>query len=403
MSINKKGKQNIFTAFDGTNVPKDFDIPSQEIEDIDRAVFNFFDKKIAFETEQQGKSRKVPVVFAAGERFALTRRKNPIRDKNNALILPIISIVRKDIDISATQHNLGTPIAFSDQPGYYIKRRLSKQDRKYQNIVNKQGIKNQKNVASKNNFQDNLISPGNVAKKGTIASRRNGKGNSYKTYPIGLGNDLGDNIFEIIEIPYPTFTAIKYNVVFWAQYLKQANSMMQTLFRSFTGQRHEILITTEEGYELVLKFGEIFNIDSNIDNYTDEERIIKHSIEITVPGYIISPKNKGMPSQIRSYFSAPKINFGYQQVDSKVVFTNQVEKMSQKLDKFTLSDFRNESDRQELKRGETSESIQHFIENPFTGKEEPRFSKVLSRNSRKGETVFSSLLVHDLERQHEWR
>jgi len=43
MSIFAKGKQNLFTNFDGTNVPEDFDIPSQEIEDIDRAIFHLFD------------------------------------------------------------------------------------------------------------------------------------------------------------------------------------------------------------------------------------------------------------------------------------------------------------------------------------------------------------------------
>jgi hypothetical protein len=142
-------------------------------------------------------------------------------------------------------------------------------------------------------------------------------------------------------------------------------------------------------------------MESNFDNYSDEERMIKHSIEITIPGYIISPKNKGMPNQIRSYFSAPKINFGYHQVDSEVVFQNEVERKDQHLNKFLLSDLRNENDRKEVKRGETSENIQHYIENPFTGNSEVKFSKVLSRNSRKGETVFSSLLVSDLERQNE--
>ena len=402
MSIFAKGKQNLFTNFDGTNVPEDFDIPSQEIEDIDRAIFHLFDKIISFETETKGKLRKVPVVFAAGERFALTRRKNPIRDKNNALILPIISIIRKDIDISKSQHNLGTPIAFSDQPGYYIKKRLSKNDRKYQNIINKNSIKNQKNVASKGNFQDSEISPGNSAKPGTIASRRNEGNLSFYNQGIDLKENLGDNIFEIIEIPYPKFAAVKYDVIFWAQYMKEANSMLQTLFRSFTGQSHEILITTETGYELLVKFGEVFNTESNFENYSDEERLIKHSIEVTIPGYIISPKNKGMPNQIRSYFSAPTINFGYKtSPDSKPVFINETEKMSDNSNKFILSDLRNENDIKDIKRGETSESLQYYEKNPFSQKKKVVFSKVLSKNKRKGETVLSSLLITDLERQNE--
>ena len=141
--------ENIFAQFDGTSIPEDFNFPSIEIEDIDRAVFDLFDKEIKFEIEEKGSSRKVPVIFAAGERFALTRRKKAIRDKNNALILPLISILRGEIDVSPDQHGKGTAISYPDQPGYYIKKRLSKKDRKYQNIINKQKIKNQDNVAQK--------------------------------------------------------------------------------------------------------------------------------------------------------------------------------------------------------------------------------------------------------------
>ena len=103
MSKAPKPKGNkIISDFDGNNSPEDFTIPSIGIEDIDRAIFELFDKKLSFEVKSQGKLQKVPVIFAAGERFALTRRKNPLRDKDNALILPIISIARNDIDFSPT-------------------------------------------------------------------------------------------------------------------------------------------------------------------------------------------------------------------------------------------------------------------------------------------------------------
>ena len=321
--MGNKSKKSIFTKFDGTNVPENFEFPSIELEDIDRAVFNLFDKVIAFETEEKGQSRKVPVIFSTGERFALTRRKNPIRDKNNALILPLISIMRGDIDVSPNQHGFKTPIAYGDQPGYYIKKRLSKTDREYQNIINKQGIKNQKNVASRSNFLKNDISPGNIAKNGTIASRRNGKNNSFLQQDINLADKLSKNIYEIIEIPYPTFTAVKYTAVFWSQYNTQANEMLQALFRTFPGQSHEIPIKTDNGYELVVFFDDNFSPDNNFESYSDEERLIKMSIGFTIPGYMLNPKNiKGMPNQIRSYFSAPMINFGYQEPKGKVVFDN---------------------------------------------------------------------------------
>ena len=65
----------IIKDFDGNNSPDDFTIPSIGIEDMDKAVFNLFNEKLSFEVEQKGKLQKVPVIFASGERFALTRRK----------------------------------------------------------------------------------------------------------------------------------------------------------------------------------------------------------------------------------------------------------------------------------------------------------------------------------------
>lgn len=400
--MGNKPKKSIFTQFDGTNVPENFEFPSIEIEDIDRAVFNLFDKVIAFETEEKGQTRKVPVIFSTGERFALTRRKNPIRDKNNALILPLISIMRGDIDVSPNQHGFKTPIAYGDQPGYYIKKRLAKSDRDYQNIINKLGIKNQKNVSSRSNFQRNDISPGNIAKNGTVVSRRNGNNNSFMQQNINLGDNLGKNIYEIIEIPYPKFTAIKYTAVFWSQYNTQANEMLQTLFRSFPGQSHEIPIKTDSGYDLVVFFDDNFSPDNNFESYSDEERLIKISIGFTVPGYILNPQNiKGIPNQIRSYFSAPTINFGYLEPKGNVVFDNQPER-EKPIDKFILSDIKNAKQiNKEAIRGVSNEDIEIEIQNPFGKEGEILTAKVATRNKRAGETVLTGMLVKKIENQYE--
>ena len=400
--MGNKSNKSIFTSFDGTNVPEDYDFPSIEIEDIDRAVFDLFDKVISFEMIQNGETRKVPVIFATGERFALTRRKNPIRDKNNTLILPLISIMRGEIDVSSNQHGFKTAIAFADQPGYYIKRRLSKKDRKLQNILNKQGIKNQENVASKANFQKNDISPGNIAKKGTVASRRQSGNNTFFDKEISLKDNIEKNIFEIIEVPYPIFVSIKYTAVFWGQYLTQVNTMLQTLFRNFTGQAHEIQIETLDGFELVCFFDDAFTNEANFDSFSDEERLIKYTISFTVPGYIINSKStQGLPKQARSYLSAPMINFGYQEPKTNVVFNNQPDRASN-LDKFTLSDIKSDQElSRENKRGESNEDLEISIIDPEDNTKKVIFEKVLTRNRRAGETVVSAQIVKKVENQYE--
>jgi hypothetical protein len=396
--MTKKGTET-FTNFDGTNTPKDFDFPSIEIEDIDRAVFQLFDKKIEFEVEQNGKSKKIPVVFSSGERFALTRRKDPIRDRNDAIILPIIAIERGTIDTSHNQHGKGTAIAYGDQPGYYIKRRLAESDRNYQNIINKQGLKNQDNVAAKKNFGSSLIYPGNTSLPNTVASRRN-KANGYIQKDIGLSDDLGNNIFEIIEIPYPKFVAIQYDVTFWCQYMTQMNQVIQNIFINYRGQGHEIPIETDEGFEMVAFFSDNIVLDTNISNYSSEERIIKYKTQITVNGYMLNPKTiKGVPNSLRSFFSAPKIDFGYKEnsKNSNVIFNNE----KNKNDKFTLSDIKNINELKGIVRGESSELVEYYVNNPFTGAKQRKLSKVISSNKRTGESVISPLTIHEIDRQYD--
>ena len=60
---------------------------------------------------------------------------------------------------------------------------------------------NQDNVSSRKNFGLSEISPGNTTNKNTQASRRNGKNLTFMQgmAKTGLQENLGDNIFEIID------------------------------------------------------------------------------------------------------------------------------------------------------------------------------------------------------------
>jgi len=258
-------------------------------------------------------------------------------------------------------------------------------------------------VSSRRNFAANDIVPGNIADSDAIASRRAGQNLTFVSQggKITLDSNLGKNIFEIIEVPYPEFVSISYEVIFWTQYLSQANEIMETLLFNFEGQGEEITMKTEDGFELVAFFKPPFTSTSNFDNYTEDERIIKHSISMTVPGYIINPKNPGMPNLLRAYTSAPMIDFGYDEPFGRVVYNNQPETDSQKTKRSVLNDLTSIEEVRDNKRGETSEDIEQIIVNPFTGEEEVLFSKVLSRDKRSGETVASSLIVKKIDRQYE--
>jgi len=387
--------------FTNTSQPEDFHIPSCGIEDIDRAVFHLFDRRLDFSIEVDGESKKVPVVFAAGERFALTRRSARFRDVNNTLILPIISIERGTIDYSPGQSPYGTPIATRDQISYTVKRRLDNSDRDYQNIINKNRIKNQSNVASRGNFGNTSEFPGLFNRAGSIASRRNGSNLSFvdPSNTSLLQPNLGNNIFEIIDIPYPEFILMEYNVTFWTQYMQNMNKLLESMLIQFDGQEKAFQIITRNGYELVAYFQGQFQADTNFSDYTDSERIIKYNFNIKVPGFIIAPDDDGLPRPYRRYISAPQIDFGINQVSTQVSSTNSKGPSQNDINKFILSDVEElePSGDQPVSRGRDGVELLQTIKDPFTGKKENRFVKILTRNQRSGETVASSRIIVSLE------
>lgn len=387
----------------GDNVPDDFFFPAAGIEEVDRAVFSLFDKILSFEVTVNNQTTHVPVVFATGERFALTRRRQPIRDSNNAIILPIISIYRQSIDHDPGQGGFGTAIAFRDQPNYVVKRRLSETDRKYQQIVNKLKLANQQNVASRENFLNTDIFPGNIAKPDTVASRRNGSNLSVIQQPKNLlEKNLGNNIFEIITIPYPKFITLSYEVTFWTQYTTQMNQMLEILLSKFPGQGHDYLVTSEKGFEYVVFINSPMSTGDNFSDFSNDERIIRHSFGIKVPAYILANQQPGMPLPYRKYLSAPQVEFGISQVSSQIVKPESGPN-GDRLNKFVLSDAddRNPDGTPNLSRRDNGVKIVDTIVDPFTGKSVKKTVSVLAANARAGETVASSLVVVSLENEIE--
>tara|TARA_B100001093_G_scaffold519935_1_gene611545 strand:+ start:7985 stop:9187 length:1203 start_codon:yes stop_codon:yes gene_type:complete len=392
-------KRVIIKDFDGNNVPEDFDFPSIGIENIDRAVFDLFNDVLRFQVTSKGVAKNVPVIFATGERFALTRRKNPIRDRNNTNILPLISIVRENIDIGASQGGKGTAISFRAQPNYVVKKKLSSKDRQFQNLLNKQGLKNQDNVATNQNFVDTGNSL--IAQPGKKATRREKNNLSFsKGAQINLKPEINTNIYEIIQVPYPYFVALSYNITFWCQYMQQGNQMIEYLLNKIDVPGGEFAMQTKEGFELVAFIGDNITFNNNFDSMSDDERIIKYNFSLTVPGYILNSKLPGLANQMRSYTSAPMIDFSYNSVNAKVSLDFQPDSEQQELEKHVLSDVTNKEE-SELRRGESNETIEAFVTNPFSNEDDTEFLRITNSNKRTGETVVSARIIKEIDRQYE--
>jgi len=389
------------TGWEDGQIPDDFSIPSCGIADMDRAMFNLFDKDIKIQVSVAGTEKKVPVVFASGERFAVSQRNKPIRDKNNALILPIIAIHRKKIDHDANVGGYGSGISSRERGDLIIKRRLSKKDPNYQNIINQQKIKNQDNVSNTGNFSLSDIAPGNQAEPGTTTTRRN-KNNLSKTagYPTLKPNLNGDHIYEVITIPYPKFVKITYSITVWTQYVTHVNKIIETLFANFPSIGHNYQVTTDSGYRFVAYMQTPLNFDDNFTDYSTEERLVKLTFDMDLPGYFVAPQDvPGKGSPFRSFETAPSVVFEMKEITADLIEKRGPDIRSGDINKFTLNNLEELDKRGDkvLNRDTIDLDVIEYVINPFTGEEEKKLSKVLSKNSRTGETVASIRTIKELE------
>lgn len=390
-------KESIKKGYEGFNVPN-YEIPSCGIEDVDRAVFNLYDKILAFEVTAKEQTTRVPVVFAAGERFALTRRQRPIRDKNNALILPVIAIKRGAIGYKTEAEAGGTPISFRQTTDYVIRKRLAETDRDYQNIINKLSIKNQSNVSSRANFLLNDISPGNSNIPDKFASRRNGTGISFGSggklaFPID--DNLNNNIYEIITVPYPIFIQVNYNVVFWCQYMQQMNQMLETMLIKTTGIGREFQMITDKGYKFTAFLQGSFTSNDNFDEYSGDERIVKCSFDIRVPAYILAPKHPGLGTPFRSFQSAPTINFEINQINQDVNEKPIIPGSEAATREFILSDVNLINDDGTTNQSRSESSLQTVVET--SGKK--KYENLVYRDPKAGESIEYGRIVKKIEQQ----
>lgn len=303
------GHGKIDSGYSG-NVAEDFSIPSCTIEDVDRGVFNLFEKEMPFFYVQKGSQKKVPVIFATGERFALLSRNQPLRDKSDALILPLISVIRTGIDQQsakgATQFQ-GAPVS--------LKIRVDPSDPLYQRVLNKKGIKNSYDIAVEpvDDGAFGSTPPGRLSTKrspaGIIVSANKG---------TTINSTLDRNIYEFIEMPPIKQYTANYEVTFWAQYTQQMNDMLNTMMQGYVDNRmRTYVIETDTGYKFSAFVDSSLSPQNNFDDFTDAERLVKYSFTLSVAAYIVASRAPGTPHPFRRYVSAPEISFDVEFYDGE--------------------------------------------------------------------------------------
>lgn len=368
----------------------DFTIPPVGIEDIDIAIHRLFDKTIGFNTYMISAAKgpqnikKPYVIFATGERFALAKRLKPPRDKNKVLILPAISIRRTSIE--QTPDDIYTRGMNGRTGVLTIKRKLAPEDRDYQNLVNKQGLKHLQNVLSG--------LPSSTRPTGDDA-------NSLEVIQGGLLENRisANNIYEVITIPQPQFFTAKYEVVFWTNYTQHMTYLMQTYMTSFLPQFRGHKLETDKGYWFLAYTEDTFNNGENIDQFEGEERLIKYTFNITVKGYLLVAQAPTNAVPVRRWISCPNIVFDMA-IAGDIQPKEHLERPPQKdtvHEGFTLTDVNEDPKIEQTPTTQQRFAVNKTIFDPLTGKKKQKYVSILDTNQKKGETVFAASDIETLE------
>ena len=294
------------SGYGGKSAPADLTVPPVGVEDADAALFNLFDKEIPFQVSTSDKNReelkKVPVIFAAAEKWALSKRQRAMRDRSGSLILPLITVVRTTIQQTPNDDIAGRGI--NQQTGeILVRRRLDKSDRGYQGLINRLLVQHQTNLAVASSGADEGQLTTDRA-LGTLA-------NDPVVQDGGLMlPDRQNNVYETLVLPSPQFYTAMYEVTFWTQYTVQMFQLIELLISSFLPQGNSWRLDTPKGYWFIATVdGNVYNAENNFDDMSQEERLIKYKFTIKVPGYILSSKVPGAPVPIKRYVSSPVISF----------------------------------------------------------------------------------------------
>jgi len=282
--------------------PPSFDenIETLTIEDIDRAIFEFINDNLNIHVKSDNTLKKVPVIFASGERWALVRQRKALRDENGTIILPLISIRRTEIDRS---YEASLPAGNAAHKSVVFKVKRSPKNSNFQNLRNSVGLVNQTNAAK--NFGTTIDGP--AAKTSRRLAAKAFSGTVFRGKQIVSKNK--PEIVDVFTIPYPDFARIDYEITFWAQYQEEINQMLHRYFNDFSiFSIDQFQVNTKKGYYF-MAFGrpDIAN-ESNVEEFTDTERIIRQTMFLECPIYFIQTQ-VGEEHLVHKFTSAPEISF----------------------------------------------------------------------------------------------
>ena len=309
------GQAPLPSGYEAEGTPSDFTLPPVGVEDVDTGIFKLFRDEIALQVTAPGPDgaaviKDVPIVLAAGEKWAMVKRGRALRDRSGSLILPLITIGRTNISQTPNDDIAGR--GTNQQTGeIVIRRRLAPEDRGHQNLINRNLLTGQENVAVEPGDREPADGLTSLRELGDLADRVETVDGAW------LAPERRNNVYETIVVPAPQFYTVKYDVIIWTQFEVQMNQVIEQLLSSMLPQGNAWRVEAEDrewgkkGYWFIATLdGNLYASQNNYDDLSTTERLIKYQFSLNVPAYLLASRAPGTPIPVRRYVSAPSIDFG---------------------------------------------------------------------------------------------
>ena len=245
------------------------------LETIDKAMLEFVDDELNLSVSTNTGFKKVPVLWVTSERAYQIKHNKELRDGEETLILPLISLNRasvvKEPGFRGTVYANLYP--FNDPKGGTIE--IARQI-------------NQKKTAEFQNAYANRklgADPKTVASKNFNTNKRN-----MSTQRV---------VYETITIPLPTWVKVTYEISLRTEYQQQMNELIQP-FVTVPGNSRMPKRITSDGHYYELFIEGSFNNQSNQASLGMEQRNYETIVSVDVLGYLVGEsENQETPTIVR--------------------------------------------------------------------------------------------------------
>ena len=249
-NVSTRGGNKSQTVIPGIDLSQQYSIT---LKDIDGAIMSYIKDVIKPTVQEANEQVKVTVMYGNEERWKNVRKRGVLRDRNGALILPLIILKR-------------TNVTKSDMiPGYEHDIR-----RRYTEVVRSSGWS---------------------------------KDNRYSRFAVQTNNLP---IYENLVTSIPNFVNITYEFVLWTNFIEQMNPLIETFMehdKTYWGDKNT--------YRFI---SSLDSISDASEMNQDGERFIKSTFSVTTKAYLLPEETNsivtGKISQVQKRLTPSKVIFG---------------------------------------------------------------------------------------------